>query len=172
MPETAINTSTFFSILPFVKGDTGGGFQGPSIVEFFPDPIFFANTPFELNRIMLIRILVTVLLVLVFVVGTRNLKIIPGRGQVALELVYNFVRDNVVIDVLGELKAFGYAFEPSWFAAHRDFRFPLLGDFAAAGGLPRPAARADRPLTRRTPRSRRSWNLCGSAERGNAAQTR
>ena len=38
-----------------------------------------------------------------------------------------------VIDVLGELKAFGYAFEPSWFAAHRDFRFPLLGDFAAAG---------------------------------------
>jgi len=38
-----------------------------------------------------------------------------------------------VIDVLGELKAFGYAFEPAWFAAHRDFRFPLLGDFAAAG---------------------------------------
>ena len=38
-----------------------------------------------------------------------------------------------VIDVLGELKVFGYAFEPSWFAAHRDFRFPLLGDFAAAG---------------------------------------
>jgi F-type H+-transporting ATPase subunit a len=102
MPETAINTSTLFSVLPFVKGDTGGGFQGPSIVEFFPDPIFFANTPFELNRIMLIRILVTVLLVLVFVAGTRNLRVIPGRGQVALELVYNFVRNNIAIDVLGE----------------------------------------------------------------------
>jgi uncharacterized protein (DUF2126 family) len=36
-------------------------------------------------------------------------------------------------DVLEELNAFGYAFEPGWFAAHRDFRFPLLGDFAAAG---------------------------------------
>jgi uncharacterized protein (DUF2126 family) len=36
-------------------------------------------------------------------------------------------------DVIDELNAFGYAFEPGWFAAHRDFRFPLLGDFAAAG---------------------------------------
>jgi F-type H+-transporting ATPase subunit a len=51
---------------------------------------------------MLIRILVVIVLVLVFVVGTRNLKIIPGRGQVALEFIYTFVRNNIVIDVLGE----------------------------------------------------------------------
>ena len=38
-----------------------------------------------------------------------------------------------VLEVLGELEAFGYPFEPAWFAAHRDFRFPLLGDFAANG---------------------------------------
>ncbi|MDQ6685120.1 MAG: transglutaminase family protein [Pseudomonadota bacterium] len=37
---------------------------------------------------------------------------------------------NTVVD---ELRAFGYPFEASWFAAHRDFRFPLLGNFAAAG---------------------------------------
>jgi uncharacterized protein (DUF2126 family) len=36
-------------------------------------------------------------------------------------------------DVVEELNDFGYAFEPGWFAAHRDFRFPLLGDFAAGG---------------------------------------
>jgi uncharacterized protein (DUF2126 family) len=36
-------------------------------------------------------------------------------------------------DVVEELNAFGYAFETGWFAAHRDFRFPLLGDFAAGG---------------------------------------
>ncbi len=103
MPEKAIITSHFFSDLPFVKADTsGGGFQGPSIGEFFPNPILFAGTPFELNRIMLIRVLVTILLVLLFWLGTRALKIIPGRGQVALEFIYSFVRTNIVIDVLGE----------------------------------------------------------------------
>jgi F-type H+-transporting ATPase subunit a len=103
MPEKAIITSLFSSILPFVKGDSSdGSFQGPSIDEFFPDPIFFAGTPFELNRIMLIRILVVIVLVVIFVVGTRNLKVVPGRGQVALEFIYNFVRNNIVIDVLGE----------------------------------------------------------------------
>ncbi|HEY2562014.1 MAG TPA: transglutaminase family protein, partial [Caldimonas sp.] len=36
-------------------------------------------------------------------------------------------------DVVAELNAAGYPFELGWFAAHRDFRFPLLGDFAASG---------------------------------------
>jgi uncharacterized protein (DUF2126 family) len=36
-------------------------------------------------------------------------------------------------DVVGELGDAGYPFELAWFAAHRDFRFPLLGDFSAAG---------------------------------------
>ncbi len=36
-------------------------------------------------------------------------------------------------DVIGELHGAGYPFELAWFAAHHDFRFPLLGDFAAAG---------------------------------------
>jgi uncharacterized protein (DUF2126 family)/transglutaminase-like putative cysteine protease len=36
-------------------------------------------------------------------------------------------------DVVGELDDAGYPFELAWFAAHRDFRFPLLGDFSAAG---------------------------------------
>ena len=39
---------------------------------------------------------------------------------------------NDLAEVVGELKDFGYPFEMGWFAAHRDFRFPLLGDFAAA----------------------------------------
>jgi uncharacterized protein (DUF2126 family)/transglutaminase-like putative cysteine protease len=36
-------------------------------------------------------------------------------------------------DVVTELNEAGYPFELDWFAAHRDFRFPLLGDFAASG---------------------------------------
>ncbi|HSC64162.1 MAG TPA: transglutaminase family protein [Caldimonas sp.] len=36
-------------------------------------------------------------------------------------------------DVVTELNDAGYPFELAWFAAHRDFRFPLLGDFTASG---------------------------------------
>jgi len=36
-------------------------------------------------------------------------------------------------EVVGELGDAGYPFELAWFAAHRDFRFPLLGDCTVAG---------------------------------------
>ena len=36
-------------------------------------------------------------------------------------------------DVTDELRAFGYPVELAWFAPHLSFRYPLLGDFAAAG---------------------------------------
>ena len=38
-----------------------------------------------------------------------------------------------LLDVVADLKAFGYSVEANWFAAHFDFRFPLIGDFSAAG---------------------------------------
>lgn len=51
---------------------------------------------------MLIRIVVVVALVLLLWLGTRNMKIVPGRGQAALEFMLNFVRKGIVIDTLGE----------------------------------------------------------------------
>jgi F-type H+-transporting ATPase subunit a len=79
-----------------------GEFCGPSIDEFFPDPVLFEGTPFELNRVLLIR-LVAVLAVLLFLwLGTRSLKLIPSRGQVAVEFILDFVRRGIVIETLGE----------------------------------------------------------------------
>jgi len=36
-------------------------------------------------------------------------------------------------DVLADLQAAGYHFDPAWFAPHFEFRFPLFGDVAAKG---------------------------------------
>jgi uncharacterized protein (DUF2126 family) len=36
-------------------------------------------------------------------------------------------------DVVAELRAAGFAFEPAWFAPHFEFRFPLIGQVAALG---------------------------------------
>jgi uncharacterized protein (DUF2126 family) len=44
----------------------------------------------------------------------------------------HFVRQDF-FDVISELNAVGYAFDPDWFAPHFEFRFPLYGQFAAQG---------------------------------------
>ncbi|PZR20639.1 MAG: IMP dehydrogenase, partial [Azospira oryzae] len=36
-------------------------------------------------------------------------------------------------DVVTEMQAAGYAFDPAWFAPHLEFRFPRIGDFAVRG---------------------------------------
>ena len=91
-------------MLSFSEDDeaSGSAFHGPSLADFFPPAIFFEGTPVELNRIMLIRILVTVVLFVLFWLGTRHLKLVPSRGQAALELGLGFVRNSIVIDTLGE----------------------------------------------------------------------
>ena len=44
----------------------------------------------------------------------------------------HFVQQDFA-DVLAELDAAGYAFDPAWFAPHFEFRFPVHGRFAAQG---------------------------------------
>jgi F-type H+-transporting ATPase subunit a len=72
------------------------------VEEFFPEPILFINTPFEMNRILLIRMLVVVVLAVIFWVATRNLKVVPTKGQVVFETITGFVRNNIIIETLGE----------------------------------------------------------------------
>jgi F-type H+-transporting ATPase subunit a len=67
-----------------------------------PPAIFFEGTPFELNRVMLIRLLVVAVLILFLWLGTRRMKVVPSRSQVAFEFVTGFVRNNIVIGTLGE----------------------------------------------------------------------
>jgi F-type H+-transporting ATPase subunit a len=61
------------------------------------------GTPFAMNRIMLIRVLVVVALVLWLWLGTRRMKIVPSRAQVATEFMLGFVRDNIVYETLGKV---------------------------------------------------------------------
>jgi F-type H+-transporting ATPase subunit a len=72
------------------------------VEEFFPEPILFIGTPFEMNRILLIRMLVVVVLAVIFWVATRNLKVVPTKGQVVFETITGFVRNNIIIETLGE----------------------------------------------------------------------
>ncbi len=60
------------------------------------------GTPFELNRIMLIRLLVVTVLIVWLLLATRRMRIVPTRGQAASEFILGFVRNNIIIETLGE----------------------------------------------------------------------
>ncbi|MET4639469.1 F-type H+-transporting ATPase subunit a [Mycetocola sp. 2940] len=80
-----------------------GTFHGPSITEFFPDIVLFEGTGFDINRIMLIRLLAVLALVIVFWLGTRNMKMVPSRFQSIIEMGLDFVRVNIAEDLLGKV---------------------------------------------------------------------
>ncbi|HEX6953623.1 MAG TPA: F0F1 ATP synthase subunit A [Agromyces sp.] len=87
-------------LVPFATED--GEFQGPSISEFFPGPLLFEDTPFEINRIMLVRFVAVIALLLVFWLGTRRMRVVPGRFQSIVEMGLDLVRVNVADDLLGK----------------------------------------------------------------------
>ncbi|KQQ95726.1 ATP synthase F0F1 subunit A [Leifsonia sp. Leaf325] len=79
-----------------------GGFHGPSLDEFFPPGFLFEGTPFEINRIMAIRILVTIVILVLFWLGTRKMTVVPRRGQSIVEMLLGFIRVNIAEDLLGK----------------------------------------------------------------------
>ena len=103
-----LNALSLLSLAANAESDSGS-FEPPTINEFYPEVIAFAGTPFELNRIMLIRLLVTTLLIVVFWLWTSKFKksyktnsLVPTRFQLMGEISLNFVRKSIAHDQLGE----------------------------------------------------------------------
>ena len=94
------NAMQFVTPSLFVAAE--GGFTPPTLEEFFPPAVLFEGTPFELNRIMLIRLLAMTVLLLLLWLGTRRMRVIPTRGQSITEMALNFVRVNIAEDLLGK----------------------------------------------------------------------
>jgi len=99
--ETALLAEATETLFQLAAGETGE-YSPPTIEEFFPPAILFEGTRFEINRIVLVRLLAIVALVLVFWLGTRKMKTVPGRFQGVVEMALNLVRVNIAEDLLGE----------------------------------------------------------------------
>jgi F-type H+-transporting ATPase subunit a len=88
---------------------SGDQFDPPSIGEFFPEAVLFKGTVFEMNRIMMIRILILVVLLVIFSLWTskfkkayKNQQHVPSRFQLMGEISLNFVRKSIAHEQLGE----------------------------------------------------------------------
>ncbi|WP_374945775.1 F0F1 ATP synthase subunit A [Agreia sp.] len=87
-------------LVPLAADD--GEFHGPSIEEFFPEVLFFSGTPFEINRVILIRFIAVAAILILFWLATRKMKLVPTRGQSIAEMALDFVRVNIAEDLLGK----------------------------------------------------------------------
>ncbi|NEG95292.1 F0F1 ATP synthase subunit A [Bifidobacterium sp. SMB2] len=80
----------------------------PSIDEFLPPEIIFAGTPFAMNRIIMVRVIMTVVMLLILGITASRAKLIPGRWQGFVEWGLDYVRDKIVYEVMGELRGKRY----------------------------------------------------------------
>ncbi|WP_174387392.1 F0F1 ATP synthase subunit A [Nocardia takedensis] len=77
-------------------------FHAPSLTDFFPPAVLFEGTPFELDRLMLVRLLMTAVLVGVMLLAFRSPKIIPRGLQNVAETGLVFVKEQICDEVLGK----------------------------------------------------------------------
>ncbi len=79
-----------------------GGFHAPTLNDFIPPAILFGGTPFEINRVMAIRLLMTGVLIGFFFLALRNPKIIPRGIQNLGEIALDFVRIQICDEIMGK----------------------------------------------------------------------
>lgn len=77
-------------------------FHAPSLDDFFPPSVLIHAGPFELDRLMLIRLLMSVLVAAFFVIAMRSPRLVPRGMQNAAELALDFVRINIAEEILGK----------------------------------------------------------------------
>jgi F-type H+-transporting ATPase subunit a len=98
--EKALLANALNLLVPMSTDD--GGFHGPSINEFFPGALLFEDTIFAIDRIMIARFVAVAALLIIFWLGTRRMKVVPGRFQSLVEMGLDLVRVNIADDLLGK----------------------------------------------------------------------
>ncbi|MBH0777344.1 F0F1 ATP synthase subunit A [Nocardia bovistercoris] len=77
-------------------------FHAPSLTDFFPPAVLFEGTPFELDRLMLVRLLMTAVLAGFMLLAFRSPKIVPRGIQNVAETGLVFVKEQICDEVLGK----------------------------------------------------------------------
>ncbi len=99
--ESTLTTLTAFAALPMSAEDSEGGFHPPGIYEFFPAGFLFEGTPFEMNRIMMVRLIAMAVLLLVFALYVNRARLLPSRFGSTVELLLDLVRTQIAEQILG-----------------------------------------------------------------------
>jgi F-type H+-transporting ATPase subunit a len=79
-----------------------GAFVFPPVDEFFVWPdIVFEDQFYAINKTSLLVMVSTLLIIAIFVGGSRNMQLVPSKFQSVLESTYEFVDRGITKDVIG-----------------------------------------------------------------------
>ena len=90
--------------------DDRGGFPAPTSEDFFFDPVEVFGHPLRfkpagidlsINRVVLLEFLVSATLCALFAVAFRRARVVPRGSQNILEALMDFVRKDLIDDVMG-----------------------------------------------------------------------
>ncbi|MET8560551.1 F0F1 ATP synthase subunit A [Streptomyces flaveolus] len=81
--------------------DNGCGFPAPGLHSFLFKPLATVGG-FEFNKVMLLALVTTLLVVLFFSAAFGKAKVVPGKLQMIGEAGYDFVRRGIVYETLGK----------------------------------------------------------------------
>ncbi|MDQ3931720.1 MAG: F0F1 ATP synthase subunit A [Actinomycetota bacterium] len=77
-------------------------FQMPPVTELFEyPPIFGKESILGFNRVSLLMFVGVIVALALFLIPLRKAQIVPRKGQLLVESVVQFVRDYIVIEVIG-----------------------------------------------------------------------
>jgi F-type H+-transporting ATPase subunit a len=84
-----------------IMSDNGCGFPAPGLQSFLFKPLVTVGG-FEFNKVMLLALITTALVVAFFSAAFGKAKVIPGKLQMVGEAGYDFVRRGIVYETLGK----------------------------------------------------------------------
>ncbi|GGP59935.1 ATP synthase subunit a [Streptomyces melanogenes] len=84
-----------------ILSDNGCGFPAPGLHSFLFKPLFTVGG-YEFNKVMLLALVTTLLIIGFFWVAFGQAKVVPGKLQMVGEAGYDFVRRNIVYETLGK----------------------------------------------------------------------
>ncbi|MGZ4678398.1 MAG: F0F1 ATP synthase subunit A, partial [Acidimicrobiia bacterium] len=77
-------------------------FTFPPIDELFRwKDIVFSNSPYAINKTSLLILVSSALILILFIGGSRKMKLVPGGLQNVVEMTYQFVDNGITRDVIG-----------------------------------------------------------------------
>lgn len=89
--------------------DPNGEIHQPGMGDFFPESLIWESTIFQVNRLVLARFIAAFLVCAIVVTAAVRMHKVPSRGQAVIELLSEFVRKNIGIELLGNAKGRKYA---------------------------------------------------------------
>ncbi|MDQ0949632.1 F-type H+-transporting ATPase subunit a [Streptomyces phaeochromogenes] len=84
-----------------IMSDNGCGFPAPGLHSFLFKPIVTVGG-FEFNKVMLLALITTLLVITFFTLAFGKAKVVPGKLQMVGEAGYDFVRRGIVYETLGK----------------------------------------------------------------------